>query len=229
MQLIFNGIELSIVNQIKNKLNGLEHSSKVILPEKLIFHQLQNSSVDEKLKIREQLLAFQAPIIILSKSAKVSKVAWKINAAYFVDMEANDWYNDLKSGFDSFLVNHSSLYVKKIQIPSLKNRDYINPNEITYIKGSGNYSELYLLDHSKIVVTKKLKELETYFKATDFIERFGKSIILNLNNIKSINTEKKQIKFSNETVLEFPKYNTQFPYLIKRLLWETAKINYEEN
>ncbi|MFY7665014.1 LytTR family transcriptional regulator DNA-binding domain-containing protein [Flavobacterium sp.] len=226
MQLIFRNIEAHKVLEIKNKLNGLAYATKVILPESVVFFHAQDESKEERKQIREQLLAFQAPLFILSKSPKVAKLAWKINAAYFVDIDAHDWKNDLKSGFDKFLINNAHLFVQKIEIPSLQSRDYINPNTITYIKGSGNYSEIYFDDHSKLVVSKKLKELESYFISMEFIERFGKSIILNLNMIKTI--KGKQIQFSNGAILEFPKYNKQFPYLIKRLMWETAKINYEE-
>lgn len=224
MQLIYRNVEESIVEEIGKKLNGLIHASNLVLPEKLILFQANNESDSERIKIRETLLAFQAPIIIFSKADSVSKLAWKMDAAYFVDMDAKDWQNDLRTGFKYFLSKSTALYVQKVFIPSIKNKDFINPNHVIYIKADRNYSEIVLTDKSKILVSKNLSEVEKLFSEFDFIERFGKSIIINLNNIKSIQTKK--IEFINNEVFEFPKYNAQFPYLIKRLTWKIAKVNY---
>ncbi len=227
MEIIYRNITPERIKDINKKLSFLEVSSKVCIPKKIIFFQSKYEGIEERKKIREHLLHYSAPIIILSDSPELAKTAWKINAAYYVDIAATDWLNELKNGFERFLYNNSGLYAQKIEIPSIKTHDYLNPNEITFIKAAGNYSDIHMVNGSKIVATKKLKEMELFFKSFDFIERFGKSIILNLNTISKI--QEKRIFFINGQCLEFPKYNSQFPYLIKRLLWETAKINYEEN
>ena len=60
---------------------------------------------------------------------------------------------------------------------------FLEPSDIFYVASDGNYSTLYLSDNKKIVVTKKLKEIDELLPTDDFF-RIQNSYIINLHKIK---------------------------------------------
>ncbi|WP_394747795.1 LytR/AlgR family response regulator transcription factor [Spongiimicrobium salis] len=72
---------------------------------------------------------------------------------------------------------------KKITINTDGKLLFLENNEILYAESDGNYSTIYLSDGQKIVLTKKLKEVEKLLPQDSFF-RIHNSFIINLNKIK---------------------------------------------
>jgi DNA-binding LytR/AlgR family response regulator len=63
-------------------------------------------------------------------------------------------------------------------------------NQICFCKGDGNYTNLFLKDSRKILVSKQLKDVQEKFSACPGLVRVGKSYIINLDNIQKIDEHK---------------------------------------
>lgn len=72
---------------------------------------------------------------------------------------------------------------RKITINTDGKLIFFSENEILFVESDGNYSTIYLTDHKKIVVTKKLKEINQLLPEEHFF-RIHNSFIINLNKIK---------------------------------------------
>jgi two-component system LytT family response regulator len=72
---------------------------------------------------------------------------------------------------------------KKITINADGKLLFLEDQDILYAQSDGNYSTLYLSDGRKIVLTKKLKEIELLLPGNVFF-RIHNSYIINLNKVK---------------------------------------------
>ena len=72
---------------------------------------------------------------------------------------------------------------KKITINTDGKLLFLESDEILYAESDGNYSTIYLADKQKIVLTKKLKEVNELLPQDSFF-RIHNSYIINLNKIK---------------------------------------------
>jgi two-component system LytT family response regulator len=60
---------------------------------------------------------------------------------------------------------------------------FLNTEEILFVESDGNYSTIFLDNNQKLVVTKKLKDINTILPEVSFF-RIHNSFIVNLNRIK---------------------------------------------
>lgn len=72
---------------------------------------------------------------------------------------------------------------KKITLSTDGKLVFLESNEVLYAESDGNYSTIYLVDGQKIVLTKKLKEVNELLPRDSFY-RIHNSYIINLNKIK---------------------------------------------
>ncbi|RIA10921.1 LytTR family two component transcriptional regulator [Flavobacteriaceae bacterium MAR_2010_72] len=72
---------------------------------------------------------------------------------------------------------------KKITINTDGKLIFLNVEEIVFVESDGNYSTIVLADGQKIVITKKLKEVDVMLPEHYFF-RIHNSFIVNLNKIK---------------------------------------------
>lgn len=72
---------------------------------------------------------------------------------------------------------------KKVTINTDGKLIFIDADDILLVSGDGNYSTIELLNNQKIVVTKKLKEVNTLLPQDHFF-RIHNSYIINLNHLK---------------------------------------------
>ncbi|AEM70558.1 two component transcriptional regulator, LytTR family [Allomuricauda ruestringensis DSM 13258] len=72
---------------------------------------------------------------------------------------------------------------KKITINTDGKLVFLNSDDILYAESDGNYSTIFLSDGQKILLTKKLKEVNTLLPQSSFF-RIHNSYIINLNKIK---------------------------------------------
>ncbi len=78
---------------------------------------------------------------------------------------------------------HSKNNQKKITISTEGKLIFLKLDEILFVESDGNYCTLFLLDNQKILVTKKLKEIDSLLPDESFF-RIHNSYIINLNKIK---------------------------------------------
>ncbi len=83
---------------------------------------------------------------------------------------------------DVLLQFNNKFKSKKITINTDGKLVFLEPKEIFYVESDGNYSTLYLTN-KKIVVTKKLKEIDALLPEEHFF-RIHNSYIINLHKIK---------------------------------------------
>jgi len=85
---------------------------------------------------------------------------------------------------EKILLNHNSNSIqKKITINTDGKLVFLESDQILYAESDGNYSTIFLTDGQKIVLTKKLKEVNTLLPQDSFF-RIHNSYIINLNKIK---------------------------------------------
>tara|TARA_R110002033_G_scaffold131564_1_gene171671 strand:- start:10305 stop:11039 length:735 start_codon:yes stop_codon:yes gene_type:complete len=86
---------------------------------------------------------------------------------------------------ERMLTNFNSKYDKKrITINTDGKLLFLDVDDIIYIESDGNYSTLFLQNQKKIVLTKKLKEVDAILPEHYFF-RIHNSYIINLNKIKA--------------------------------------------
>lgn len=78
---------------------------------------------------------------------------------------------------------HSKNNQKKITISTEGKLIFLKLEEILFVESDGNYCTLFLTENQKILVTKKLKEIDGLLPNDDFF-RIHNSYIINLNKIK---------------------------------------------
>jgi two-component system, LytTR family, response regulator len=71
----------------------------------------------------------------------------------------------------------------KIALPTLQGLQFVKLSQICYVESSGNYSNFFLADNSKIMVSRQLGEYEKLLPADNFVRIHDKHII-NLTCIK---------------------------------------------
>ncbi len=71
----------------------------------------------------------------------------------------------------------------KIALPTLQGLQFVKLSQICYVESSGNYSNFFLADNTKIMVSRQLGEYEKLLPADNFVRIHDKHII-NLTCIK---------------------------------------------
>jgi two-component system LytT family response regulator len=86
--------------------------------------------------------------------------------------------------FEKILFNFNQrLSEKKVIINADGKLIFLKPEEIVCVESDGNYSSIHTTDAKKIVVTKKLKEVNSLLPE-DMFFRIHNSYIINLNKVK---------------------------------------------
>ena len=85
---------------------------------------------------------------------------------------------------EKILLNfNAESHSKKITINTDGKLLFLNSDDILYAESDGNYSTIFLKDGQKILLTKKLKEVNSLLPESSFF-RIHNSYIINLNKIK---------------------------------------------
>lgn len=87
-----------------------------------------------------------------------------------------------------FKTLHENIHLEKfekIAVPVGSNYNVLKLQDMVYIKGEGSYSEVFMKDKSKILVSRNLKNFEEILKADKRFSRIHKSYIVNFDEIIS--------------------------------------------
>jgi two-component system LytT family response regulator len=99
----------------------------------------------------------------------------------------------------------------------LVGKNTVLAKNIIFMRAEANYSEIFLLNGQKIVISKTLKQLETKFSSLNFF-RPHKSFLINLSHVQSFKpNENNKISLTNdfEVVLSRRKKNSFMEVYLK--------------
>ncbi|SFD89893.1 LytR/AlgR family response regulator transcription factor [Spirosoma endophyticum] len=82
-----------------------------------------------------------------------------------------------------------SAYLQKLLIPFYDRKRTVSVDEIVRLEGCGNYTNFYLKDGTKMLVSRTLKEYETLLDGQAFV-RVHKSCIVNLGFVRKFFVKK---------------------------------------
>ena len=92
--------------------------------------------------------------------------------------------NNSNEKFEQILLNFNKKFNKrKITISTDGKLIFLEESEILFVESDGNYSSIHTTNGKKIVVTKKLKEINSLLPDEHFF-RIHNSFVINLNKIK---------------------------------------------
>ncbi len=112
------------------------------------------------------------PIVIEKLTAAVEKAITKIDEKKYTQH------------IFSLMENmHQSNNMDKIALPTMQGFQFIKINQVSYAESCGNYTNFFLEDNTKIIVSRQLGEYEKLLPADNFVRIHDKHII-NLNFIK---------------------------------------------
>ena len=96
----------------------------------------------------------------------------------------SEYVEGISEKFEEIFINfNKKLKKKKVIINTDGKLLFLNPEEIIFVESDGNYSSINTVDGRKIVLTKKLKEVNLLLPEDVFF-RIHNSFIVNLNKIK---------------------------------------------
>lgn len=93
--------------------------------------------------------------------------------------------------------------ILKLSVSSTEGVEFINKNDIVYIKAGGNYSEIFTIDNRKILATKVLKQIE--IQVGNHFLRTHKSYIVNLNLVNKYNKSKQTLQLNQNVEIPISK------------------------
>jgi two-component system LytT family response regulator len=79
--------------------------------------------------------------------------------------------------------NRKSSKLEKLALPTQQGMQFVKIDDIIRIEADGNYATLYLVSGEKKLISKSLKQFQTWLEGLNFF-RIHHSHIININNIK---------------------------------------------
>ncbi|MET7000104.1 LytR/AlgR family response regulator transcription factor [Chitinophaga defluvii] len=107
-------------------------------------------------------------------------------------------------------------HITKIAIPGQYNVTFIDIKDIVFAEASGNYSNLVLHDGSKMLITRKLKDIQEVLEEQYFL-RIHRQYIINLNLVRSFNRNENMLTMI--TGDQMPVSRSQKDRLIEKYGW----------
>lgn len=98
----------------------------------------------------------------------------------------------------------SNLYEskKKIVIPSRDDFQYIDPEDVLYVKAEGSYCQFHLRNGKRILMSRNLKYVEEMIQSFTFLQRIHKSFIANINEVTNYNRGTGKVMLKDGTELQ---------------------------
>lgn len=91
---------------------------------------------------------------------------------------------------------------KKIVIPSRDDFQYIDPEDVLYVKAEGSYCQFHLRNNKRILMSRNLKYVEEMIQSFPLLQRVHKSFIVNINEITNYNRGTGKIQLKDGTELQ---------------------------
>ncbi len=159
--------------------------------EQLVFFAPKYFELNDRIFLKKLNEQYPDLKIVFCSKAEFALDAWNFNLFQFLAFPIT--HEAIQRTIKKHLTSLNQHSNKRLILRDQQKITQWDPNHLLYCKGGGNYSELLFINGSRMVVTRKLKELESFFSPFPGIERVGKSFIINLKSIKAL--QKNTISF----------------------------------
>lgn len=200
------------VNSVIGEANGVKSGIELIKKNKpdLVFLDIQMND-GTGFDLLDQIDDIQFKVIFITAFDNYAIKAFKYSAIHYI-LKPID-YEELKEAYKRCLAdNHGNNFIPnavdsyrsgKFESLVLKNSGEIhcvNFTDIEYIQAEGSYCTFYLVNQSKIVVSKPLKEYEAILPKPLFI-RTHKSYLVNIKSIYAFQYSTLKITMQSENII----------------------------
>jgi two-component system LytT family response regulator len=137
------------------------------------------------------------------KLSAIDYVLKPINTEKLIEA-VNHYKNQKTKQLRQLEVLKSNLYEskKKIVIPSREDFQYVNPEDVLYIKAEGSYCQFHLRNGKRIMMSRNLKFVEEMLQPFQFLQRVHKSYIVNCNDISFYTRSSGKLQLIDGTELQ---------------------------
>ncbi len=98
---------------------------------------------------------------------------------------------------------HAYLNPTQLRFHTTKGFILIDPKDIIYCSAEGNYTELFLVNDRKVMVTQQIGQLENQLDHKQFV-RISRSYLLNTRYMKEFNRKKKIVELNDNNLPDLP-------------------------
>ena len=210
----FNDVNFSKeVNSRRDELNLEIHDD-------IIFLYLENDDSINRLLLRKILnMHKNSNFVLVSDNKGIAFLAWKSNVMSFLFYNTGNFIASWQS-----LLNRIQKYPPKIAEAPEKLKinfkggfDLVNIDDICFCIGDGSYTHIYLQNGIKKCLSYPLNKIEKRLEKIPYLNRIGKSFIVNFNRIKSVKTDK--LIFSGIKEIDLKLGKTYITRIKQNLLW----------
>lgn len=103
--------------------------------------------------------------------------------------------------FQALKVNLKSEMMRKVALPVTDGLEFVNVDDIICIQADGSYSDVYLLDESKITISRRIKFFEGILLENPNFYRPHRSYIVHLPYVKKYNKSESSVTMQNDTTV----------------------------
>lgn len=181
---------------------------------------VEDDTDESRLLLRNLLSNMPRPIVLLSSSKEFFKVGWQLEIDHFIHQNEQGEFDFGKINRGLKLALHrNDFYLNRIAFRFQENLNSVQVKEIAYIEADGSYAKV-ITNTKEILVSKKLKYFEDLLCELPNFHRFGRSLILNINKIQSL--EGRDVVLEDGLTVSFPKSGNSFKQLKEILLWKNT-------
>lgn len=212
----FNNFESNNLKSFIEKTWGAAFVDK--LPP-MSFTFLNEDSVENRIELRKTINKEQGNHVLVSGNSDLAQLAWKANTMGFLLVDDNDFEKPLELLRERIRSYPPAELIAedKLKINYKGGFDLIKLSEICFCSGSGNYTEIIMQNGKKKCISYPISKIDERLKKISFLERIGKSFIINYNLVKSV--KKNKVIFKGTFDLELELSNTYIKRIKQNLLW----------
>lgn len=216
-RIIFLNFPVKEKNEV---LSDLENSSVQLLQQKLVLFYMSDNGDDERLKLRRIFATYEqdTPVIIFSPDSSVAQLAWDVNAYHFVNLSIANWRDVLRFALKKTYRATYQESCNEVTFHSQTETHHVRVDRISFIQAQGNYSQIFFLDKTNLLLTRQLGKLEKEVVDFPCLYRVNKSVIINLNSIHAVKGN--MVVMKNQEALRFSKNSHVGADLKSKLLWK---------
>ena len=213
MRINYFFVEEKTKNEI-TEIAALAANKTPIVEIAIVYFEQDDPSI--RLTLRKIITQNQTiPVILVSNTHDLASLAWESGVDGFVNFSGLDWQSQMLYFFSKVSKTDANPVVP---FNSTNRLDLVRPAQILYLIAERNYTKIFFENKTSITISRNLKEVGSKFIEFRYLQRFGKSFIINLNKISSI--DKNMVYFGSDIKIMFPKYGKGLQVLKNRLIWQ---------
>jgi|TARA_R110001592_G_scaffold57253_1_gene174008 DNA-binding LytR/AlgR family response regulator len=214
-----NTIQCLNFSNIKDAAFLEENAQLLAVPNKLSFFYLKEDTLENRILLRKLINTNDKEhFVVVSANKEVAFLAWKANVLAFMYYQ-----KEVAVGFYEFLIRLKKYppikeeVKEKLKISFKGGFELVAIASICFCVGSGNYTYIYLENGTRKCISYPLNVLEKRIKEVPFLNRIGKSFIVNINRIKKVQSQ--HLVFKGATEIELKLGDIYIKRVKQNLLW----------